>query len=63
MELTPGAWRVEELLAEVKTKLPYNLRYERATTGVVQTIGPAHTAPPASDKPLFTEEPADDDDP
>jgi hypothetical protein len=31
VELTPGAWRVEELLAEVKRKLPYNLRYERTT--------------------------------
>ncbi len=29
VELTPGAWRVEELLTEVKKKLPYNLRYER----------------------------------
>jgi Eco29kI restriction endonuclease len=31
VELTPGAWRVEELLAEIKRKLPYNLRYERTT--------------------------------
>jgi hypothetical protein len=127
VELTPGAWRIGELLAEVKRKLPYNLRYERAsaaarhhyqatlhvespapstrqivelvldalpvgwqltalpgyailyqetidyqtalawwrstTTSVMETAGPAHTAPPASDKPLFTEEPEDDDDP
>lgn len=32
VELTPGIWRVDELLADVKRKLPYNLRYERATT-------------------------------
>ncbi|MEO7193707.1 MAG: hypothetical protein ABIZ05_02635 [Pseudonocardiaceae bacterium] len=31
VELAPGVWRVDELLAEVKGKLPYNLRYERAT--------------------------------
>lgn len=32
VELTPGMWRIEELLAEVKQKLPYNFRYERTST-------------------------------
>jgi hypothetical protein len=32
VELASGSWRVEELLAEVKRKLPYNLRYERTST-------------------------------
>lgn len=32
VELTPRAWRIDELLADVKRKLPYNLRYERVTT-------------------------------
>jgi hypothetical protein len=126
VELTPGTWRVEELLAEVKKKLPYNLRYERisiaarhnyqvslhvessapstrqlaeliltalpvgwqltalpgyailyketidyetalawwrrTTTGVVETTGPAHTAPPTGDQTPLSEEPEDDDD-
>ena len=31
VDLTPGVWRVDELLAEVKAKLPYNLRYERTS--------------------------------
>ncbi|MGH3826782.1 MAG: hypothetical protein ACRDQX_06360, partial [Pseudonocardiaceae bacterium] len=31
MGLAPGVWRVDELLAEVKGKLPDNLRYERTT--------------------------------
>lgn len=127
VELASGAWRVDELLAEVKRKLPYNLRYERTNaaarhhyqaslhvespapsarrlaelvltalpvgwqltalpgyailyqeiidyrtalawwrstpTGVVETTGPAHTAPPVGDQPLFSEEPEDEDDP
>jgi hypothetical protein len=127
VEITPGAWRVGELLAEVKSKLPYNLRYERTTvaarhnhqaslhvessaptarqiaklvinalpagwqftalpgyailyketidyetalawwrstpTGVVETTGPAHTAPPTGDHPPSSEEVEDDDDP
>lgn len=121
VELTPGVWKVEELLAEVKRKLPYNLRYERTsptarhhhqaslnvespalsarqiaelvlnalpvgwqftalpgyailyketidyetalawwrktTTGVVETTGPAHTAPPTGDQPTLSEDP------
>lgn len=32
VQLTTGLWRVDELLADVKRKLPHNLRYERATT-------------------------------
>ncbi|MGH3857769.1 MAG: hypothetical protein ACRDR6_30625 [Pseudonocardiaceae bacterium] len=36
VELTPGAWRVGELLADVKMKLPYNLRYERAAMAARQ---------------------------
>jgi hypothetical protein len=31
VELTPGAWRLDELLTEVKRKLPYTLRYERTS--------------------------------
>ncbi len=129
VEIAPGAWRVGELLAEVKSELPYNLRYERNSvaarhnhqaslhvespaptarqiaelvinalpvgwqftalpgyailyketidyetalawwrstpTGVVETTGPAHTAPPTGDPPLPSEreEAEDDDDP
>lgn len=32
VELAHGLWSVGEFLTEVKRKLPYNLRYERATT-------------------------------
>lgn len=127
VELAPGVSRIDELLADVKGKLPYNLRYERATraarhdhqalvnietparsmrqlawlildalpvgwqltalpgytilyketfdyetalawwrstpTAVRETIGPAHTAPPAGDQAPSSEEPEDEDDP
>lgn len=36
VELTPGAWRLDELLAEVKAQLPYNLRYERTSAAARQ---------------------------
>lgn len=31
VELARGAWKIDELLIDVKRQLPYNLRYERAT--------------------------------
>lgn len=116
VKITPGRWRVNELLAEIKGNLPYNLRYDRTSTaarhnyqaavqiessaqtarqlaelvvsalpvgwqltalpgyailyketteydtalawwrrtptGVAETTGPAHTAPPVGDRPI-----------
>ncbi|MGH3942877.1 MAG: hypothetical protein ACRDTG_30495 [Pseudonocardiaceae bacterium] len=36
VELAPGARRIDELLHDIKSKLPYNLRYERVTAAARQ---------------------------